>query len=300
MDIYLDTILWNVLCDQAVEPEAFVQRLAAKKARLVSGLHNFYELTKSFRSSRRPDRGKQLLSCFDRFINAGAVCVKDNMELLAAEMWALQRGTLVTNIFLGSVDRELVSAKARSLGIGEFDEDAAQFLRTQGDYALSSRSNQIKFLDERDDVKLRLQSIPAENLERWLEFETHTTTCIGVLAQHIMRRFPQASPNEAVEYAAALLAPPPKNFARGVVRADLYYNWRCANRGSVPKDLIDDMYHVLNAVHCDVYATSEEGQADYAPFILTPNTRVAIYSDGPIDQWIETIVGTAKEKSVMA
>jgi hypothetical protein len=30
MDVYLDTILLNVLCDQGVEPEDFVQRLATK------------------------------------------------------------------------------------------------------------------------------------------------------------------------------------------------------------------------------------------------------------------------------
>jgi hypothetical protein len=81
-----------------------------------------------------------------------------------------------------------------------------------------------------------------------------------------------------------------KRFAKGVVRSDLYYNWRCANRGSEPKDLIDDMYHVLNAVYCDVYATREEGQAEYAPLTLSPKTKVAIYAGGRIDQWIESLV----------
>jgi len=48
--------------------------------------------------------------------------------------------------------------------------------------------------------------------------------------------------------------------------------------------------NVLNAVYFGVYATKEEGQAEYAPFILTPDTNVAIYSGDPVDQWIESLV----------
>jgi hypothetical protein len=291
MDIYLDTILWNLLCDQSVEPEGFVQRLATKNARLVLGLHNFYELTKSFQTTRRQflDRGKVLLSCFNRFIEAGAPCVKDNMELLAVEMWAAKLRVPVTDVFLSQEDRVLISSKVGSLGNGEFDEKADDFLKAQKQFALGTRSGQINFLEGRTDLKTRLQAVPSDNLERWLELQTKTSACIGLLTQHILQRFREVPPNEAEEYAAALLAPPPKNFSRGVVRSDLYYNWRCANRGSVPKDLIDDMYHVLNAVYCDVYATREQGQAEYAPLILTPNTKVAIYSSGPVDQWIENL-----------
>ena len=96
---------------------------------------------------------------------------------------------------------------------------------------------------------------------------------------------------KAVEQAKCLLNVPAKRFARGVVRADLYYNWRCAKRDSVPKDLIDDMYHVLNAVYCDVYATAEKGQAEYAHLLLTSNTKVAVYTGAmPVDQWIESLV----------
>jgi len=76
-----------------------------------------------------------------------------------------------------------------------------------------------------------------------------------------------------------------------VIRSDLYYNWRCAHRESVPKDLIDDMYHVLNSVYCDIYTTAEKGQAEYAHLLLTSNTKVAIYADAsPVDRWIESLV----------
>jgi hypothetical protein len=37
-----------------------------------------------------------------------------------------------------------------------------------------------------------------------------------------------------------------------------YYNWRCARHGSNRPDLIDDMFHVLNATYCDVYVSKEK------------------------------------------
>ncbi len=91
----------------------------------------------------------------------------------------------------------------------------------------------------------------------------------------------------AILNAQALLHIPPCRIAKGIVRADLYFNWRCANRGSNPKDLADDLYHVLNSSYCAVYATAEPGQAEYASLILGQWTQVAIYDDHtPVDRWL--------------
>jgi hypothetical protein len=38
MRLYLDTILWNLLCDQDVEPIILVESLASKNASLALGL----------------------------------------------------------------------------------------------------------------------------------------------------------------------------------------------------------------------------------------------------------------------
>jgi hypothetical protein len=81
------------------------------------------------------------------------------------------------------------------------------------------------------------------------------------------------------------------NVSRAIVRADLYSNWRCANRDSNPRDLVDDMLHVLQAVYSDIYATAEPKQSDYASLLLTPSTKVAIYDNNTrIDQWLLTLV----------
>lgn len=89
-DIYLDTNLWNVLCDQSVEPIALVRRLASKNAYLAPGIHTFYELAKNFRGldEKSRERGKALFSHFKEFLLADTRCLKNNMELLAREMWA--------------------------------------------------------------------------------------------------------------------------------------------------------------------------------------------------------------------
>jgi hypothetical protein len=95
----------------------------------------------------------------------------------------------------------------------------------------------------------------------------------------------------AIMSARALLQIPPSRVAKGIVRADLYFNWRCANRGSNPKDLVDDLYHILNSSYCSFYVTAEPKQAEYASLILSQWTRVAIYDDHtPIDGWLLGLV----------
>lgn len=94
-------------------------------------------------------------------------------------------------------------------------------------------------------------------------------------------------PNELAEWATALLSIRFGRMARSIVKSDLYYNWRCAHRESNPRDLLEDIYHVLNASYCDVYATGEAKQSEYASLLLTTGTRVEIY-DGQttIHQWL--------------
>jgi len=54
--------------------------------------------------------------------------------------------------------------------------------------------------------------------------------------------------------------------------------------------MLDDMYHVLNSVYCAVYATTEEKQEQYARFLLTADTKVAVYDrKTPADRWIESL-----------
>jgi hypothetical protein len=213
------------------------------------------------------------------------------MELLAAEMLALKWQVSTIEPILSSSDTEKVMQEVAKLADGAFDEKADNFIKQRIAAAEASRRDQRNHLDRRPDMREKLRTIRFEDLEKWLEDEMKTATGTALLAGHIQRLFPEAPATEVSEWAPALLALPSYRIARGLVRADLYYNWRCAHRNSNPKDLLDDMFHVLNAIYCDVYATKESGQADYARFLLTSRTRVVIY-DGRVgvDHWLETLV----------
>lgn len=77
-----------------------------------------------------------------------------------------------------------------------------------------------------------------------------------------------------------------------MVRGDLYANWRCAHRNSNPRDLTEDMQHVLSASYCDIYATSEPGQFEYAGLLLSNGNRLAFYDKQvPLDSWLLGLVG---------
>src|SRR5258706_13945708 len=123
------------------------------------------------------------------------------------------------------------------IGVG-LDERGEKFLRDQGMFATHSRAQQIQHLENRQDVKERLKAITEENLATWIEAEVFSREGAKSLAVHIMRRFPQATAEEAAEYASVLLGTGGIRFSKALLRADLYYNWRCARRGSVPKDML--------------------------------------------------------------
>jgi hypothetical protein len=92
-------------------------------------------------------------------------------------------------------------------------------------------------------------------------------------------------------WTLAFLQSPVSVASKGVVRADLYYNWRSANRGSNPADLVDDMLHVLQAIYCGLYVTEEPKQSQYAHLLLSPAMQVRIYDHvEPVGKWLESLL----------
>jgi hypothetical protein len=299
MKIYLDTMLWNELCDQSVDPQTLMASLSARDAALVLGTHNFYELAKTFGPSTESAtmRGQELFSYLRRFMEAKVFCAKDNMELLAEEMWALQLRQ-PTRALLDDKDLASIGEKVNVLARGAFDENDKDFLAAQADFAANTRLAQIQHFQTRPGMKTMLKAIAPEKLERWMRKEAFGYRGIAALTGHIQRRFPPIPQEEAIEYAVELFGSPIGRFAKGMVFADFYYNWRCANRESNPKDLLDDMQHVLNSVYCDVYATKEVKQLEYAKLLLRSSTTVAIYDGAtPIDRWLDELASTASSSA---
>jgi hypothetical protein len=110
---------------------------------------------------------------------------------------------------------------------------------------------------------------------------------IDYLAWQIQDYFSEATATEAREYAQLLLTSPNCRVAQAMVRRNLYFNWRTVHHGSIRKDLFCDSNHVINSNYCDVYATKEAKQKQYASLLLTSATKVVVYNGlTPIDEWL--------------
>jgi len=63
--IYPDTIIWNLLCDQNIDPGKLLDSLRAKGFALVISFHTIYEFARNFEREDAAGnaRGRQLFSC---------------------------------------------------------------------------------------------------------------------------------------------------------------------------------------------------------------------------------------------
>jgi len=286
MYIYLDTMLWNRLCDEDVDPGRLNASLAGESAKLVLSPHTGFELAKTFVNA--PERAKKLFSYLMNFVMANIPCTKEISGILEAEMVALRSPELEVVTFLppeyyGGFRRDL-----DMLAAGKFDDRANEFVNVRSSLGSAARTGPAQYLQ--DNVAERLRKVTPENLRVWLESECASDQGVVLLAEQITRQFPEAPAAEALTWAAPLLASRTGRLAKGLVRADLYFNWRWANRQAIPRDLYHDMYHVLLSTYCDVYATKESKQIEYAGLLLTPKTKLALY-DGrcPLAGWLEAL-----------
>jgi len=287
--IYLDTNLWNRLNDQNIDPDKLVSDLRDKNAMLVLSGQTVYEFSRTFFGSKSDavSRAQELFKYLRRYLAAGIVCAHDVMEQLKGEIAALNSGRGAVVVFYDPQQYAMVTEEVEKLANGVPDEKAEEFIRDRRRFSESTRSDQKNHFEVKQHMKTLLNATSKSELPVWLETKVAGNDGAAILASHILRMYDNVPPEAAINTAIALLGFAPPRVSKGIVRADLYYNWRCATRGSNSKDLVDDLYHVLNASYCDIYATAEPAQAGYAPLILTGPTLVAIY-DGqlPIDQWL--------------
>src|SRR5262249_37137784 len=171
------------------------------------------------------------------------------------------------------------------------DKRAEDFIAGRKRFSQSSRAEQKNHFDGKEHVRDLLKAVSDDQLEAWLDKEMLTDSGSAILASHLLRMYDGLSAETALRTSHDLLRIPASRIAKGVVRADLYFNWRCANRGSTPNDLTDDLYHVLNASYCGFYATAEPKQAEYASLLLSAWTSVAICDDSvSVDAWLLSLV----------
>ncbi len=288
MNIYLDTMLWNELYDQGEHPTGLVASLNAKGAGLVLSPHTGFELAKTFANA--PERAKKLFLYVREFVLANIPCTKEISGILEAEMLVLRSPTTEMRPFLPPENYREFKKDVEKLAAGEFDERAFEFVNLRNSLGVTARSGPARHL--RDDVAQRLRSVARADLDKWMEVEAASTQGAMLLIEQITRQFPEAPIEEAATWAGPLMASPTCRLAKGLTRADLYFNWRWAHRGSLPKDLYHDMYHVLISTYCDVYATRESKQEDYARLLLTASTRFEVYDgQSSLGGWLRALVG---------
>ena len=286
--IYLDTNLWNRLLDQNADPSALLSGLEKSCSSLALSGQTVYELARTFQSA--PDRGKELFRYMKVYVDAGIVGAYDNKDLLRAEVKALYDDADSVVAYYCQADYDALKTEVRSLSEGIVDQRAQTFVSERMAFTKETRKGQKSLMEKRPDMRARLLAIPENRLTAWLDQEVSSDGGAIILKSHLMHIFDSTNEDAAYSTALGLLQHPASRMAKAVVRFDLYSAWRCAHRGSNPRDLLDDMYHVLNAAYCDVYATADAGQMKYAPLLLNRWTRPENY-DGttPLADWLLTV-----------
>ena len=287
MMIYLDTMLWNELCDQNVDAAALISALTAQGKRLVLGAEAMYEMAKTFKSN--PTRGKQLFAYLKTFTDQGIQGVRDNPRLLLAEADAAMNGTKVdVDAFWDPVNQANMQREIEKLSNGIVDKKAEDAIESRTKLAATERADISSHYGGKSALKARLSRVSPTDLPKWIVKEAKRAGRF-ILKQHLAKLLPGGQPRQIAIAATRLLSNRRFRLSQAVVAADLYGNWRTANTGSMPRDLLPDLDHVVTASYFDVYATKELSQAKYAPLVLG-KTKIAIYdATVPIAKWLESL-----------
>jgi hypothetical protein len=169
MNVYLETNLWNALCDHPVDVDTLVGSLGARAINLDFSDHCVTEMAKTFRGyGTAADRGRQLFSCLSRFVDAGTRCTKQNMELIPAELTALTSKTEVEP-FLSTKEHAQLKADIDKLASGIFDEAANRLIDERIEFARRTRQAQIRHLELRPEMKQKLMAISPDAFPTWLD-----------------------------------------------------------------------------------------------------------------------------------
>jgi len=285
--IYLDTVLWNKLCDENADAQSLMAALSSRNRQLVLGTEAIYEIAKTFTAN--PDRGKELFSYVKNFAERGILCPRPNPNILRSEAeLALSGDREDVNLFLVPEDYRNMQDAVDKLSRGILDQRANQSIETHKQLAGSERAAMSSQYRIPSVLKTRLSRISVSDLERELRKEVEKSGRL-ILKQRLGALLPDLQPKRLTIIAKKLLGSRRFRLSNAVVRADLYANWRTAGTESMPRDLLPDLDHLVTATCFDVYATKEAGQAKYASLILK-QTKIAIY-DGtlPPSRWLESL-----------
>jgi len=282
--LYLDTNLWNKLCEQSVIPEDLVTRLRARGWDVVFSPHLRYELARTFRSIRpaATEKARLLFSYLERFLSLHIPCVKQVPDLLREEVRHVCNETSTIECFYQDGFYEREAAEIRKL--------AADNIDVGNNRVLDFRGKQVSEFREASPGRTAMwrehtEYDPQATLEEFMGFGLREfgQRC---LMKHVSQFFPDLADKHLRRIGRKLLSAPRYRLSQALVRGDIYLDWRCFHERGIAKDTSDDCFHIENAAYCDAYATADAGQEKYANEILL-KTRVRIYDrTKPPMEWL--------------
>jgi hypothetical protein len=236
MYIYLDTMMWDELYDQAVEANLLVRALAEKDKYLVLGTENIYEMAKTF--SINADRAKNLFIFLKTFTDLDILCANINPTLLDAEIISVIKDEpYVPDPFLNPANYERMRTEVFKLAQGKFDARASDFITERKNIAANDRALIAANYSIPSTLKNQLRKIKPEQLAVWIrKAVAHSGRTL--LKQRLRKHYPSEREKDITRVAKKLLSSNFYALANAAVRADLYTNWRTANRGSMSRDLL--------------------------------------------------------------
>jgi len=132
-------------------------------------------------------------------------------------------------------------------------------------------------------------------LARWIRQQTTKPRGVFILAAYLGCQFPKNSPNELHWAAERLLLERRYRVSRALTSDALYFQWRGANFGSVPKDFSEDTYHVVNSSYCDFFVTEDAGQATHAPYSSNQCRPLLYDADDTLLEWLPGSIAAERQ-----
>ncbi len=282
--LYLDTMLWNELCDLKVEPNRLLPGLSARGINLVLSAHVIVELARTFKSVRSAatERGKTLFGYLLPMVSGRLRCIRQTPDLLRSEIRFVARDDSSIEQYYEGADHAALQEEVRKLSEGVFDKRADSFITKKRQDVADFR------LQSSTDFKTNNHAMSKYANLSAAEFIYATLPRWGrqILKIEIARQYPRVQESRITWLAKKLLSSKKYRISNALVRSHLYVNWRLFQSSNVPRDLLDDCYHVVNAACCDLYATKEAQQGEYASILLS-KTSVATYDKSqPLFNWL--------------
>lgn len=294
--IYADTSIWNRLCKQNVEPAALTSVLRADNAELVLGESVLTELARAFESQKPAVRShaSQLFSYMQGYLQMGIPVSKPNWALLIEEALHLTGDGPIPSPFVDEYPPLL--KRVNQLATGGFDTDVQDFTQGRKRIAENDRFGLGLFVRNYPELSNEMRHVTRPDLAKWITQQTTKPRGVFILAAYLGCQFPENKPHELHWAAGRLLLEKRYRVSRALTSDALYFQWRGANFGSVPKDFSEDTYHVVNSSYCNFFVTEDAGQATHAPYSSNQCRPLLYDGDDSLLEWLPSSIATERQR----